>query len=150
MSNSPFGFAKPEDSPGFFLWQITMIWQRKIKKVLEPYQISHAQFVIMAVLLWFNKHKYDTTQTGIINWTKLDKMTVSKSIKKLIAQGLLNQVEHVQDTRAKNVSLTEQGNILIHQLIPIVESIDTAFFGSIPKDDSQSLIRMLNKLAGQQ
>lgn len=149
MSNAPFGVEKLEASPGFFLWQITMIWQRKIKKVLEPYEISHAQFVIMAVLLWFNKHAYDTTQTAIINWTKLDKMTVSKAIKKLMVQGLLTQVEHAKDTRAKSVSLTEQGNTLIHKLIPIVENIDAAFFGHIPADDSQSLIRMLNKLAEQ-
>ena len=149
MAKPPFGFEKPEDSLGFLLWQTTMIWQRKIKKSLEPYDISHAQFVIMAVLLWFNKHAYDTTQTGIINWTKLDKMTVSKSIKKLMAQGLLAQVEHAKDTRAKSVSLTEQGNKLIHKLIPIVESIDAAFFGYIPADDNQSLIRMLNKLAEQ-
>lgn len=149
MSNTPFGFEKPEDSPGFFMWQITMIWQRKIKKELEPYEISHAQFVIMAVLLWFDKQKYETTQTAIINWTKLDKMTVSKSIKKLMAQGLLTQVEHTTDTRAKSVNLTEQGKTMIHKLIPIVESIDAVFFGYISADDNQFLIRMLNKLAAQ-
>lgn len=53
MSDIPFGFAKPEDSPGFLLWQTTIIWQRRIKKALESHDISHAQFVIMAILLWF-------------------------------------------------------------------------------------------------
>ena len=147
--DNTFSVEKAEESSGFLLWQTTMIWQRKIKKSLEPYDISHAQFVIMAVMLWFNKHAYDTTQTGIINWTKLDKMTVSKSIKKLMTQGLLTQVEHAKDTRAKSVSLTEEGNKLIHKLVHIVENIDAAFFGYIPVDDNQSLIRMLNKLAEQ-
>lgn len=50
MSNLPFGFDKPEDSPGFLLWQTTMIWQRQIKKALEQYNVSHAQFVIIATL----------------------------------------------------------------------------------------------------
>jgi MarR family transcriptional regulator, organic hydroperoxide resistance regulator len=50
MSNLPFGFDRPEDSHGFLLWQTTMIWQRQIKQALEPYNISHAQFVIMATV----------------------------------------------------------------------------------------------------
>ena len=30
MSKAPFGFDKPEDSPGFVLWQTTTTWQRLI------------------------------------------------------------------------------------------------------------------------
>src|SRR5687768_10493839 len=104
MSNLPFGFDKPKDSPGFLLWQITMVWQRKIKKALESYDISHAQFVIMATLMWFEAHHYDTTQVLIVNWSKLDKMTVSKSLKKLVTLEYVNRLEHATDTRAKRVT----------------------------------------------
>ena len=103
MIDLPFGFDKPEDSPGFLLWQTTMVWQRLIKKALEAHDISHAQFVIMATLLWFEAHHYDTTQILIVNWSKLDKMTVSKSLKKLVVQGLVKRMEHQTDTRAKTV-----------------------------------------------
>lgn len=41
MSELPFGFDKPADSPGFLLWQTTITWQRLIKDALEPYDISH-------------------------------------------------------------------------------------------------------------
>ena len=149
MAKPPFGFEKPADSPGFLLWQTTMLWQRKIKKSLEPYDISHAQFVIMAVLLWFDKNKYDPTQTSIINWTKLDKMTVSQCIKKLVSQGLLTRVEHATDTRAKNVSLTSDGKTLILSLVPIVESIDVDFFKPLSPADNQSFIQTLNILTSQ-
>ena len=37
MTNSPFGFDAPEDSPGFLLWQTTISWQRMIKQALELY-----------------------------------------------------------------------------------------------------------------
>lgn len=94
MSKLPFGFDKPEDSPGFLLWQTTMTWQRQIKKVLEDYRISHAQFVIMATLLWFESHHYDTTQSLISQKTKLDKMTVSISLKKLVSRGYIVRKEH--------------------------------------------------------
>jgi MarR family transcriptional regulator, organic hydroperoxide resistance regulator len=146
MPDLPFGFDKPEDSLGFLLWQTTMSWQRLIKKTLEPFDVSHAQFVIMALLLWFEKHKYDTTQILIANWSKLDKMTVSKSLKKLVAQKFVNRIEHKTDTRAKSVTLTEKGKTLIHQLIPLVEQIDAEFFGQVPQNDQETLIQILDKL----
>ena len=148
MSDLPFGFERPEDSPGFLLWQTTVLWQRLIKKALDHYDISHAQFVIMATLLWFEAHNYDTTQILIVNWSKLDKMTVSKSLKKLTTQALVHRVEHAADTRAKSVSLTDKGKALVYQLVPIVEQIDAEFFGKVPGHDQQSLIHILNKLVG--
>jgi DNA-binding MarR family transcriptional regulator len=146
MSDLPFGFDKPKDSPGFLLWQTTVTWQRVIKKSLEPYNISHSQFVIMALLLWLKEHKYETTQTLIANWSKLDKMTVSKSLKKLIDQDLICRVEHKTDTRAKSISLTSKGNKLIHRLVPIVEKNDSEFFSKVSKRDEKLLIQIFNKL----
>ncbi len=146
MSDLPFGFERPEDSPGFLLWQTTTLWQRQIKKALEKYQIAHAQFVIMATLLWFQAHQYEPTQILIVNWTKLDKMTVSKSLKKLVSLRLVNRIEHETDTRAKSVSLTNQGKALVGKLIPIVEKIDSEFFGKASVTEQKSLISILRKL----
>ncbi len=147
MSESPFGFEKPEDSPGFLLWQTTTSWQRRIKKSLESFRISHAQFVIMAILLWFEENNYDTTQVLIVNWSKLDKMTVSKSLKKLVAQGLVDRKEHKTDMRAKSVELSEDGKTLIRKLVPMVEKIDADFFGNVSLGEQQSLVHILGKLA---
>ena len=146
MSNSPFSVEVAEDSPGFLLWQTSMIWQRLIKNALEPYNISHSQFVIMASLMWFEMHDMDITQVTIINWTKLDKMTVSKSFKKLVELRLVKRIEHERDTRAKSVSLTELGKILISKLIPIVEGIDAEFFAKIENEEQQKFIQILRKL----
>ncbi len=146
MSDLPFGFDKPEDSPGFLLWQTTMIWQRQIKKALEKYNVSHAQFVIMATLMWFEAHGYDTTQILIVNQTKLDKMTVSKSLKKLVQMELVNRIEHETDTRAKSVSLTEKGKEMVRTLVPIVEGIDSTFFGKASIQEQKSLVQILAKL----
>lgn len=146
MPNLPFGFDRPEDSPGFLLWQTTMIWQRQIKKTLETYDVSHAQFVIMATLMWFEAHHYDTTQILIVNWSKLDKMTVSKSLKKLVAYGYVHRAEHETDTRAKHVSLTEKGKKMVCTLVPIVEDIDNRFFGCASHKEQKNLIHILGKL----
>ena len=146
MRNSVFGFDQPEDSPGFLLWQTTITWQRLIKKALEPYDIAHAQFVILAITLWLEAQGDAVSQSSIIRQSKLDKMTVSQSLKKLVAVGYVKRQEHHKDTRAKSVSLTKKGKMLIVKLVPIVEAIDTAFFGVLKKNKQQSLIDILNEL----
>lgn len=147
MNNLPFGYLKAADSPGFLLWQTTMIWQRQIKKSLEHYDISHAQFVIIATLMWFDANNYDVTQVLIVTQTKLDKMTVSKSLKKLASLGFVNRIEHTTDTRAKSVTLTNKGKEMLYILVPIVEGIDAKFFGTIPKTEKSHLVKLLSKLS---
>ncbi len=59
-------------------------------------------------------------------------MTVSKSIKDLVTEGLVYRRENQIDSSAKNVFLTEEGRILINKLVPVVEKIDSEFFKKIP------------------
>ena len=140
MRNPPFGFDAPKDSPGFLLWQTTISWQRMIKKALEPYDISHAQFVIMAILLWLHGQKREVTQIDIVTMSKLDKMTVSKSLKKLVGMDLVARHENQEDTRAKSVQLTKSGVALAAKLVPIVEGVDEDFFAKLPKKQEKDLI----------
>jgi DNA-binding MarR family transcriptional regulator len=146
MADPAFGVEQPEDSPGFLLWQTTITWQRLIKKALDPFDISHAQFVIMAVTLWFAGVGQEPTQVLIARQSKLDKMTVSKSLKKLAAQGLIKRVEHEKDTRAKSVCLTKKGKALASKLVPIIEKIDADFFGMVNAAQQKSLIAILGNI----
>ena len=68
MKQSSFNVNKAEDSLGLLLWQTTMTWQRQIKNALEPYDISHAQFVILAILLWLTEQETVPIQSDIINF----------------------------------------------------------------------------------
>ncbi|OIO60889.1 MAG: MarR family transcriptional regulator [Verrucomicrobia bacterium CG_4_10_14_3_um_filter_43_23] len=143
---SAFGFDAPEESPGFLLWQTTVTWQRHIKVALDPFDISHAQFVILAVSRWFEEHNEPPTQVTIARLSRLDKMTVSKSLRKLSDLALIKRSENKEDTRAKSVSLTKKGRALAQKLIPIVEAVDARFFNTLSKADSQALLKLLNRL----
>jgi len=146
MSNSIFGFEKPEHSPGFLLWQTTVSWQRLIKKTLEAHNLSHAQFVVMAILLWLREQKTDVVQIDIVKMSKLDKMTVSKSLKKLVTLGFVSRQENKHDTRAKTVCLTKSGISITKKLVPKIEEIDSDFFGNLKDNEQGSLIKVLQKL----
>ena len=146
MTDLPFGFDRPKASPGFLLWQTSITWQRRIRKALEPHGISHPQFVIMAIVLWLEAHEGPPSQTKLIQWSKLDKMTVSSCLKKLKSMGLVERKEDELDTRSKLVSLTQEGKTLIHQLVPIVEAVDAQFFGQLNDEEQQMLLKLLDKL----
>lgn len=146
MTSSTFGFKKAEDSPGFLLWQTTISWQREIKQALAPFNIAHAQFVILALLLWCEEQKQMPIQNFLVTKSKLDKMTVSQTLKKLSVLGLVKRQEHSSDTRAKCISLTKNGRVLIKKLVPIVENIDEQFFSALTIKNRKVLVELLNMI----
>ena len=148
MSKSSFGFTVPEESPGFLLWQVSISWQRQIKTKLDPFGISHAQFVILAALLWCEETKTTPIQSFLVDKTKLDKMTVSASLKKLALKNLIKRNEHNEDSRAKLVLLTAKGKELTQKMISVVEQVDEELFSCIKATNQKSFITMLNELAG--
>lgn len=147
MSNSStFSVNSPEKSLGLLLWQTTITWQRQIRDLLEPYGISHPQFVIMAILLWHDEHQEPINQVAIVNMSKLDKMTVSASLKKLAVRGYVHRKEGKEDTRSKYVTLSLSGKDFTQKLVPQVERIDAKFFGKLPTDHQMEFAQLLRNL----
>ena len=146
MKKSCFRQEKAEQSSGFLLWQVTTIWQREIKTALGPLGLSHSGFVLLASLLWFEEQDTVVTQTTLIEHTKLDKMTVSKSLRGLEEKGLVLRMENEQDTRAKTIFLSDEGRSLAIESVKIVERIDGSFFSAITAEEREVLNGLFLKL----
>lgn len=146
MAKSTFKSDRPSDSLGFLLWQTNLTWQRQIKSVVATESISHSQFVILACLLWFEERAIEPTQAMLVELSKIDKMTISTSLKAMVSLGLVERMEHKQDTRAKSVVLKIKGRKLAHTLIPKVEAVDTHYFGHLSLNDQRKLVNLLQKL----
>lgn len=76
-----FKFKSPEESPGYLLGQLNLIWQRNQKKVLDPLDLTQTQFVLLAALAWLSKTKNEVTQVDIANQGNADRMMVSKVLR---------------------------------------------------------------------
>jgi MarR family transcriptional regulator, organic hydroperoxide resistance regulator len=146
MESSSFSVKSADASSGFLLWQVTTLWQREIKKALLSLEISHSAFVILASLLWFKEQKKEVTQTTVIEHTKPDKMTVSKSLRMLAGQGFVDRFEHETDTRAKTIILSESGEGLAIKAVGVVESVDREFFAKLSDDERSVLNGLFVKL----
>jgi len=126
-----FHFKSPNDSPGYLLGQLTMLWQRKQKKVLDPLDLTQTQFVLLAALGWLSKKNNAVTQVDIANQSNADRMMVSKVLRTLEEKGFITREEHQTDTRAKTIRLTSIGELVLQKAIIEIESADLSFFGPL-------------------
>ncbi|WP_294213892.1 MarR family transcriptional regulator [uncultured Chryseobacterium sp.] len=141
---SIFSFEHAEDSSGFLLWQVTNLWQRKIKKALEIYDLTHSQYVLMASIHWLELHEKEVTQIVLSSHTKIDPMTTSTVLRTLEKKQYIMRKEHVTDTRAKNIQLTKKGSDIVKQAVVTVENFDRDFFSAI--DNKKTFNAQLQKL----
>ena len=49
----PTRLSGPGESPGFLLWKVSNAWQRKQRAALQPFGLTHSQFVLLATATWF-------------------------------------------------------------------------------------------------
>ncbi len=126
-----FHFKSPNDSPGYLLGQLTMLWQRKQKKVLDPLDLTQTQFVLLAALGWLSKKSSAVTQVDIANQSNSDRMMVSKVLRTLEDKGFITRKEHETDTRAKTIRLTTNGEVVLQKAIVEIENADLDFFSTL-------------------
>lgn len=129
-----FKFKSPEESPGYILGQLTTLWQRKQKKVLDPLNLTHTQFVLLAALGWLSIEKDNVTQVDIANQGNADRMMVSKVLRTLEEKKFISRQEHPTDTRAKVIKLTSEGAKILQKALIAVENTDIDFFSVLGND----------------
>ncbi|WP_343633622.1 MarR family transcriptional regulator [Fluviicola sp.] len=129
-----FKFKSPEESPGYLLGQMTLLWQRKQKKVLDPLNLTQTQFVLLAALAWLSRENDQVTQVDIANQGNADRMMVSKVLRTLEEKQFISRQEHQTDTRAKVIKLTDAGAEVLQEALAAIEDADIDFFSPLGND----------------
>ena len=128
---TPFEEKEANDSSGFLLWQVTMLWQRSIALALRPHDLTQVQFALLAGLLWLTQQDELVTQVMLARHAKLDLTMTSQVLRALESKGLVKRQTHPNDGRAKVLLLTKKGRACAWKAIPEVEHADGIFFGSM-------------------
>ncbi len=126
--NITFKFSSPNDSTGYLLGQVTLLWQRRHKKVLDPLNLTQTQFVLLTALAWLSKENDYVTQVDIANQGNADRMMVSKVLRTLEDKQFIERNEHPTDTRAKVIVMTKQGAKVLQKALIAIEETDIDFF----------------------
>ncbi|MBA2682854.1 MAG: MarR family transcriptional regulator [Ktedonobacteraceae bacterium] len=134
MHNSVYEEA--DESPGFLLWQVTNLWQKKQRAALEPLDLTHVQFVLLAGIGWLARTSSAVTQVQLAHHARTDVMMTSEVVRTLEKKGLIQRTPHPIDTRAKCLIMTSLGEDRLQQAIQIVEAVDRTFFAALSEDQS--------------
>jgi DNA-binding MarR family transcriptional regulator len=141
----PTRFPGPGKSPGFLLWKVSNAWQRRQRAALQPFELTHSQFVLLATSTWFGA-KESLTQARLAEISGVDAMTTSQVVRTLEAAQLIERRSHPDDPRAKSIVVTSAGRAKAHSAIVAVEDADEAFFAPLGAD-TQRLVEMLTQIA---
>lgn len=139
-----FKFKAPNESPGYLLGQLTMLWQRKHKKVLDPLNLTQTQFVLLTALGWLSRQNDNVTQVDIANQSNSDRMMVSKVLRTLEEKKFISRQGHQTDTRAKVIKLTDEGAKVLQKALTAIENADIDFFSAIGNKLSSFNLTMVN------
>ena len=130
---SAFKQRKADDSPGFLLYRVTTLWQQKLGKVFDRLGVNQTQYAILASLKYFEEHGEQSTQAHLADHARIEKMTLSKSVRLLARAGLVERTASGSDRRAMIVRLTAAGRRLVVRAIRSVEGADEVFFGRMSR-----------------
>lgn len=115
-------------STGLMLWRVTNSWQRAIRAALAPFDLTHVQFVLLAVLAATDRSAAPT-QRDLATRAATDPMMTSQVLRVLESKGLVERRPHPTDRRARALVLTATGLRLVQRANAAVETADRAYFG---------------------
>lgn len=120
-----------QESTGLLFARVYNAWHGRVKKALQKVGLTHPQFIILTSLGYLELQQDLVTQVNLAAFSDMDVMTVSQVLKLLLKKGLVERREHLQDSRAKVVFLTDIGRERMNQALPLVEAIDQTYFGQL-------------------
>ncbi len=120
-------FVEADQSTGLLLWQVTNRWQSAQRAALQPFGLTHVQFVLTAALTWLGTDG-PVTQRQLADFAGTDPMMTSQVVRALESRGLVDRSPHPDDGRARALTVTRRGRALVNRAIVAVEACDAAFF----------------------
>jgi len=148
---SIFEVQTPQQSIGFQFWKLHQHWQKSVNETLEPFQITHTQFVMMASIAWFEEQGKKPSQAQVTQLMGIDKMAFSKAVRQLESKKFVVRKPNKMDKRAKSLSLTKKALEVVPQAMQAIEKVDQHVFGALGERQTSfnKILLLLNKASAQ-
>lgn len=134
---------------GFLLWRAGNAWQRQIRKLLKPYGLTPAQYLLLAgVGSLQSGHGAPVTQAALARHCGTDPMMTSQIIRVLQHAKFVHRSKHDGDGRAVIIEITDKGVSAARDAGAEVEAADTAFH-AVLGENAESFADALHVLMGE-
>ena len=112
------------------IWQISNLWQSKIRHILKNFNITFNEYLILETLYLLQNNQRHITQQDICRNSSIDRTVVSLKITNLEQKKLLNR-NQPNDRRSYGILLTKNGILLVESLINSVEKQENIIFDKL-------------------
>jgi MarR family 2-MHQ and catechol resistance regulon transcriptional repressor len=117
--------------------------QERMRLEITKYNLSITEFSVLEVL--YNKGKQTIQQIGKSILISSGSMTYV--IDKLEQRGILYRNACPDDRRVIHVTLTDDGNELIENIMPKHQELVDYMLGSLNNDEAETLVKLLKKVS---
>lgn len=141
--------AREQPTPGFLVWRLSMKWRVAVDRAVAPLGLTHAQYSLLASLFGLQHTGVQPSQRQLADHTGLEPLYVSKLARALHAAGLIERTVDPGDSRAVQLTLTDNGRDVTRRAIRIVRRLLDellAPLGGLEGRRTQELVRELTAL----
>lgn len=125
------GFPDPKEKLGYLFWQINMQWVRRVNQLVSQFEMTHTQLITLVATQWMSTKKDEVIQQDLVEAIKIDRMLVSKMVKKNVEAGYLLKKSSESDSRVNVLELTRAGREKIIEVFPVMLKAEQEFYSSL-------------------
>jgi DNA-binding MarR family transcriptional regulator len=123
------------DSTGSLLWQVTLAWQRAVRATLEPHDLTHMQFELLASA-WRLAEQGGPPPSShqIAEDAGTEAHMAGQVLRRLAARQLVTREMDDEDPKARRIVLTDVGRTVLADAVADVEITEAEFFVLLGRD----------------
>jgi DNA-binding MarR family transcriptional regulator len=135
----------PENSVGFWIWRLSLTYQRQAEATLGRLGLTHLQFLILVLTGWLESSAAPVRQSDIVAISGVQAAQVSLMVKSLKVKNLITQRRSEDDTRVRHIALTATGIGLLAKAAPAMAALQEELFP--PGAETDALLSMMKATA---
>mgnify|MGYP006276084183 CR=1 FL=1 len=132
--------------PAYLPYRLSVVSNKASSLIARAYQarfgLTIQEWRIIAVL----GAGEALTAQGLCEATAMDKVTVSRAIRKLDQRGLVRRRRNPSDKRASDVTLSDDGQAIYAEVAPLALRYEQAMAEGLTADEREQLMALLGKL----
>lgn len=150
--------AEKIDFPkGFYLWQLSFLWEKQMKVLLKKFQLSFPQYIILKGIFTLSTEKKEVgnkieTEANNINqillseYSGFEPMNVSKILCKLEETNRIKRKQNLKDLRSNQLIITDKGKEELKIIEEKISILDQNLFKSLSRIRKKEFKHLLSLL----
>ena len=116
-----------ENRIGLLIWQISNLWQSKVRAILKSSNISFNEYLIIETIYKLQSFTNNIRQQDISSASSIDRSVVSVKLPILLKKKLILKM-NPQDRRSDRIILSSSGILLIENLLNDIQTQEDDIF----------------------